>query len=121
MQTGMEKNLFGNHPVSLSASDSRAPPPAFASEPLVDVSAPEFREKNSSLSIETVGINLKEGYSAGISSVSDIVEIDGPSSSREPKFMKSSSPVRQLSLTYMIILFLQVLFILNMAMLCNEV
>lgn len=90
--TGMEKNLFGNHPVSLSASDSRAPPPAFASEPLVDVSAPEFREKNSSLSIETVGINLKEGYSAGISSVSDIVEIDGPSSSREPKFMKSSSP-----------------------------
>ncbi|XP_039019936.1 zinc finger protein-like 1 homolog [Hibiscus syriacus] len=31
MQTGMEKNLFGNHPVSLPTTDPRGPPPAFAS------------------------------------------------------------------------------------------
>ncbi|KAM5546982.1 hypothetical protein ABKV19_001486 [Rosa sericea] len=32
MQTGLEKNLFGNHPVSLSSTESHSPPPAFSSD-----------------------------------------------------------------------------------------
>ncbi|CAA0807465.1 RING/U-box superfamily protein [Striga hermonthica] len=38
LQTGLEKNLFGNHPVSLG-TETRSPPPAFASEPLMHPSA----------------------------------------------------------------------------------
>jgi hypothetical protein len=39
IQTGLEKNLFGNYPVSLPTAESRSPPPAFgwtAIEQLVD-------------------------------------------------------------------------------------
>ncbi|EXB80043.1 Zinc finger protein-like 1-like protein [Morus notabilis] len=39
MQTGLEKNLFGNHPVSLPVPESRNPPPAFASDPLIGAGA----------------------------------------------------------------------------------
>ncbi|KAG9148188.1 hypothetical protein Leryth_014125 [Lithospermum erythrorhizon] len=35
MQSGMEKNLFGNHPVSLQPAETRSPPPAFSSGPLL--------------------------------------------------------------------------------------
>ena len=89
MQTGLEKNLFGNYPVSLS-TESRPPPPAFASDPLMHVSA-----TGGSTSI--VGQDAR-GYSAatGIGS-DDIVEIDGPNSlnpsrSNQPNFTKSVSP-----------------------------
>lgn len=100
MQTGMEKNLFGNHPVSLPAVESRSPPPAFASDPLMHVSA-----TSSSPSIAKDETNFTDGYSSANGtgpsklSVSDIVEIDGPSlagnaqiSNHETNFMKSTSP-----------------------------
>ncbi|KAL6964102.1 hypothetical protein U1Q18_035157 [Sarracenia purpurea var. burkii] len=90
MQTGLEKNLFGNHPVSLPATESRTPPPAFSSDPLMHVSS-----TGGSMPIVTQDA---EGYSAatGIGS-NDIVELDGPSSvnpslSNQPNFPKSASP-----------------------------
>ncbi|PIN10193.1 putative E3 ubiquitin ligase [Handroanthus impetiginosus] len=84
LQSGMEKNLFGNHPVSF-ATESRIPPPAFASEPLVHAS------------IEKDAASIATG-SARPASL-DIVEVDGPSSAtsslpnHENNFMKSTSPV----------------------------
>ncbi|CAL5377486.1 unnamed protein product [Camellia sinensis] len=84
MQTGLEKNLFGNHPVSLPATESRTPPPAFASDPLMDATS--------------TGGNVA-GYSAATGMGSnDIVEIDDPSSvnpslsNQHTNFMKSASP-----------------------------
>lgn len=76
MQTGLEKNLFGNHPVSLLATESRTPP-AFSSDPLIHVSA-------------AGGSTSLLGKDAGADS-SDIVEIDSPSSNH-PNFTKSASP-----------------------------
>ena len=70
MQTSLEKNLFGNHPVSLPATESRGPSPAFASDPLISSLSPSVAKD-------------AEGYSVVSSakpSISDIVEIDGPSS-----------------------------------------
>lgn len=77
IQTGLEKNLFGNHPVSLLATESRTPPPAFSSDPLIHVSA-------------AGGSTSLLGNDAGAVS-SDIVEIDSPSSNH-PHFTKSASP-----------------------------
>lgn len=77
MQTGLEKNLFGNHPVSLLATESRTPPPAFSSDPLIHVSA-------------AGGSTSLLGKDAGAVS-SDIVEIDSPSSNH-PNFTKNASP-----------------------------
>ncbi|PIA33214.1 hypothetical protein AQUCO_04200161v1 [Aquilegia coerulea] len=83
MQTGLEKNLFGNYPVSLPTSEPNGPPPAFASDPLVHVSTSGVREKSN----------------AEISAT-DIVEIDGPNSRRNqlisehgPNFVPSPAPV----------------------------
>lgn len=87
MQTGLEKNLFGNHPVSLPVAESRSPPPAFASDPLISLTSAENREN---------GSNMTEAYSiptgAGTSKfpVSDISEIEDLSSAGN--FLKSSSP-----------------------------
>ncbi|GAV90491.1 hypothetical protein CFOL_v3_33900 [Cephalotus follicularis] len=71
VQTGMEKNLFGNHPV----------PPAFASDPLIHVSS----NGNASVppSIAKDVINVTEGYSAAVGvpsnlTVTEIMEIDSP-------------------------------------------
>ncbi|KAK6945995.1 hypothetical protein RJ641_013539 [Dillenia turbinata] len=82
MQTGLEKNLFGNHPVSLK-TESQGPPPAFASDPLVSVSG----VGGTSSSDNT---NLGEEYSGarGKAPVLDIVEIDGPNSAGN-SYMKS--------------------------------
>lgn len=81
MQTGLEKNLFGNHLVSSPLTESRGPPPAFASDPLVALSSTASRENNlSSSSVAKDGINI-----------SDIVEIESPNSAGD--FMKTSSPV----------------------------
>ncbi|KAH7518098.1 hypothetical protein FEM48_Zijuj09G0134600 [Ziziphus jujuba var. spinosa] len=102
MQTGLEKNLFGSHPVSLPAAESRGPPPAFASDPLINVSSTGSRENNagSSPSVEKVETNMTEGYSAVAGSglpVTDIVEVEGSSSAGN--FMKSSSPVGPVATT----------------------
>ncbi|XP_050212020.1 uncharacterized protein LOC126662168 [Mercurialis annua] len=78
MQTGLEKNLFGNHPVSLPA-----PPPAFASDPLVSIS--------SSPSMTNNEISIADGKGLPKISVTDIVEIESPSSAGN--YLKSSSPV----------------------------
>ncbi|KAJ4716157.1 zinc finger protein-like 1 [Melia azedarach] len=85
MQTGMEKNLFGNHPVSMAVTEPRGPPPAFASDPIISVSSPGGKEYNASSSPS----NITEGYTAP-STVSEIMEIDAPSSAGN--FIKSSSP-----------------------------
>ena len=88
----MEKNLFGNHPVSLPTTEPPGPPPAFASDPLINVTSTGGREYegNSSSSVAK-----DEGYSAvgGPSKliVTEIMEIDSPSSAGN--YMKTSSPV----------------------------
>ncbi|GFY95506.1 RING/U-box superfamily protein [Actinidia rufa] len=90
-QSGLEKNLFGNHPVSLPAPESRSPPPAFASDPLMHVTA-------TGGILSTVGKNATAYPDAtGIGS-NDIVEIDGPSSAtpstsnQQYNLMRSVSP-----------------------------
>lgn len=85
VQTGLEKNLFGNLPVSLPATESRSPPPAFASDPLVPTSRREY----------AAGLSPSAGKD---SEIVDIVEIDGPNSvspslsNHESTLMKGSSP-----------------------------
>ncbi|KAL5706830.1 hypothetical protein ACHQM5_024948 [Ranunculus cassubicifolius] len=81
IQTGLEKNVFGNHPVSLTSAESNGPPPAFASDPLVHISI----NTGSSNSIQDLA--------------TDIIEIDDPNSrgnqggpDHGPNFMKTSSP-----------------------------
>ncbi|PNY01267.1 zinc finger protein 1-like, partial [Trifolium pratense] len=75
LQTGMEKNIFGNHPVSLSVTESRSPPPAFSSDPLI--------------SRENLGNSQSvDGPELSRISVTDIVEIDGANSGGN--FMNSS-------------------------------
>ncbi|CAJ2630431.1 uncharacterized protein LOC123881838 isoform X1 [Trifolium pratense] len=75
VQTGMEKNIFGNHPVSLSVTESRSPPPAFSSDPLI--------------SRENLGNSQSvDGPELSRISVTDIVEIDGANSGGN--FMNSS-------------------------------
>lgn len=93
LQTGVEKNLFGNHPVSLVATESRGPPPAFASDPLIAVSSTGGMENNARPLVLQDEISVAEGYSAatGAGSSRDILEIDGPSTAGN--FVKTSSPV----------------------------
>ncbi|MBA0655149.1 hypothetical protein Goklo_007664, partial [Gossypium klotzschianum] len=84
MQTGMEKNLFGNHPVSLNTPEPSGPPPAIMRY-----------NGNSSASVAK-----DEGYSAvgpPKLSVSEIMEIDSPSSAGN--YMKTSSPVAPIATT----------------------
>ncbi|KAK8311319.1 hypothetical protein V6Z12_D02G242300 [Gossypium hirsutum] len=96
LQTGMEKILFGNHPVSLPRTEHRGPPPAFASDPLIDVAGGQEYDANSSPSVAKDG-----GYSAisGPSkpTITEIMEIDGPSSTES--YMKASSPVAPMATT----------------------
>ncbi|XP_043714185.1 zinc finger protein-like 1 homolog isoform X1 [Telopea speciosissima] len=102
MLTGQEKNLFGNHAVSLPAAESRVPPAAFASDPLVSVTG--AKEKNNVNSLDPSGdpsMSSSGMTGTGRSNISvDIVEIDGPSSvgsqfksDHEPNFIKAPSPV----------------------------
>ncbi|PON74811.1 43kDa postsynaptic protein [Parasponia andersonii] len=86
MQSGLEKNLFGSHPVSFPVTESRSPPPAFASDPLITVSSADGGEINAS-SISSVAT----GAGSLNFPVTDISEIEGPSSAGN--FVKSSSPV----------------------------
>lgn len=81
LQTGLEKNLFGNHPVSLTVMEPRSPPPAFASDPIMSSKA------NPLPSVAKDGTNITEGYMEP-TSVSEIMEIESPSSTGN--FIKSS-------------------------------
>ncbi|KAL4615244.1 hypothetical protein ACB092_07G109800 [Castanea dentata] len=95
MQTGMVKNLFGSHPVSLAATEFRGPPPAFASDPLIAVPSLGGMDNNASSPLVAQDeINVISGYlaaaGAGSSKVPDILEVDGPSTAGN--FMKGSSP-----------------------------
>lgn len=91
MQTGLEKNLFGNHPVSLAATESRGPPPAFASDPLVTSSTGGMENSAGLLPLVVQNeITVAEGGSSKLS-VTDPLEIDGPSTAGN--FVRSSSPV----------------------------
>ncbi|XP_039046303.1 zinc finger protein-like 1 homolog [Hibiscus syriacus] len=87
MQTGMEKNLFGNHP-----------PPAFASDPLMNMNSTGGREHGGNSS---PAVSKDEGYSTigGPSklTVSEITEIDGLVSAEN--YMKISSPVGPVATT----------------------
>ncbi|KAG2704076.1 hypothetical protein I3843_06G158500 [Carya illinoinensis] len=90
MMTGLEKNLFGNHPVSLAATESRGPPPAFASDPLVTSSTGGMENSAGLLPLVVQNeITVAEGGSSKLS-VTDPLEIDGPSTAGN--FVRSSSP-----------------------------
>lgn len=80
MQTGLEKNLFGNHPVSLSSAESHSPLPGFSSD-----AGGENIATSSSVAKDEAGAG------STILQVTDIVEIEGPSSAGN--FIKSTSPV----------------------------
>ncbi|KAK1402461.1 zinc finger protein-like 1-like [Heracleum sosnowskyi] len=87
MQTGIEKNLFGNHQIPLPVSDSRAPPPAFSSDPLIHVTS------NGSMSTSVV--KDAESYlgTTGTGSTKpstiDIEEIDDPNAANQANFIRS--------------------------------
>lgn len=78
----MEKNVFGNHPVSVT--ESRSPPPAFASDPLIS-------RENHGNSDSVDGYSTTTRSELPKLSVTDIVEIDGANPAGN--FMKNSSPV----------------------------
>ncbi|KAL8553423.1 hypothetical protein ACS0TY_001916 [Phlomoides rotata] len=94
MQTGLEKNMFGNHPVSLQGTESQNPPPAFASDPLIHASAAGDGEYNG----ENYPLVGKDAASTTRLDNLDILKIDGvstgtsPLHNHEPNFMKSTSP-----------------------------
>ncbi|KAL7002901.1 hypothetical protein U1Q18_004059 [Sarracenia purpurea var. burkii] len=82
--SGLEKNLFGNHSVSLPTTEMHSPPRAFASDPLMHVSATG--------SIPSVVLKDFEGCS------NDIVEIEGLGSAipslanQQANLMEGASP-----------------------------
>ncbi|KAL3621080.1 hypothetical protein CASFOL_035992 [Castilleja foliolosa] len=82
MQTGLEKNLFGNHPVSFG-TETRSPPQAFASEPLMHSS------------VGKDGVPSATGLTRPASS--EIVEIDDSSATsslpnNKSNLLKGTSP-----------------------------
>ncbi|XP_020579183.1 zinc finger protein-like 1 homolog [Phalaenopsis equestris] len=102
VQSGLEKNIFGNYLVSLPPSELRAAPPAFASDPLIHISASEDGEKGSSSSFDYVKDKSVTSSSGGLLSLKhseiDIVEIEDPSlaknhflSDQDPNFIKSKN------------------------------
>lgn len=103
IESGLERNIFGNHLVSLPAVESRAPPPpAFASDPLAHISGVEDREKSGSSSVNFTGDPTLPSSSIAVGpskhSEPEIVEVDDPSSlgnqlasAQDPKFRKAES------------------------------
>lgn len=88
MQTGLEKNVFGSHPVSMTTPD-HGPPPAFSSDPLKRVSGGGGTDGMINEATSGVGIGSSR------STTQDIVEIDGSSASsnnHEPNYIKAGSP-----------------------------
>ncbi|KAL9224309.1 hypothetical protein vseg_000357 [Gypsophila vaccaria] len=64
LQTGLEKNVFGNHPVSLTSPD-RGPPPAFASNPVNNVSGSGGSELKSGAGGESAIVQMDGSSPAG--------------------------------------------------------
>ncbi|XP_042458025.1 zinc finger protein-like 1 homolog [Zingiber officinale] len=110
IQSGLEKNVFGNHAVSPPALEHRVPPPAFTSDPLVRTSVAEEKDKSGATSVysdkdsrptisspTTDDKYLDEVYNSivgvGSSKVteSEIVEVDGPNG-LEHQLMKDQEP-----------------------------
>jgi hypothetical protein len=110
VQTGLEKNVFGNHFVTISKADTRTPP-AFASDPLKRLSSSGDRESNGANIISSAqDVSLPSTLHSGMySSASvesgtpihvepEIVEIEGPSPvitqfpEQESNFIRSPSP-----------------------------
>ncbi|KAH0459124.1 hypothetical protein IEQ34_011938 [Dendrobium chrysotoxum] len=101
IQSGLEKNIFGNYLVSLPPVEPRATPPAFASDPLVHISAADDGEKingNSFDSFKDKSMTSSGGIASLKISEEDIVEIEGPSSvgnhfmsDQDPNFMQSKN------------------------------
>ena len=107
MQTGIEKNIFGNYPVSTSVPENHGgPPPAFASDPLRHISGAGGTEGMKSEVNMTEGLSSGPGAGSSRASTHDIVEMDGSSQasslsvSHEPNYIKAGSPanVRKLCL-----------------------
>ncbi|XVE49317.1 hypothetical protein DITRI_Ditri01bG0073200 [Diplodiscus trichospermus] len=98
MQTGMEKNLFGNLPCSLPTTEPCSPPPAFASDPLINVTSTGGREYDGN-SMPSVAKDEGDSTVGGASklAVTEIMEIDGPSSAGN--YMKTLSPVAHVTTT----------------------
>jgi len=105
LQTGLETNVFGNHYVTIAKVDTRTP--AFASDPLKNLSSTDDRESNSANSAKDAALpsTLHSGiYSSAVGSGTtihvepEIVEIEGPSpvltqiSEQESNFIRSPSP-----------------------------
>ncbi|XP_020100606.1 zinc finger protein-like 1 homolog isoform X1 [Ananas comosus] len=104
VQSGLEKNVFGNHVVPMPTVDTHVPP-AFASDPLMRVS--EDREINGGksfdptkdLSTQSSSFSKEDKYLVEVNSSTiridtpepEIVEIDGPSSLGSQ--FKSPSPM----------------------------
>ncbi|KAF3328921.1 Zinc finger protein-like 1 [Carex littledalei] len=94
-QTGLEKNVFGNHIVTMPKPDMRGPPPAFASGPLVE------REDGVANSLDNnfppSSSLVTERYGIISSDEPEIVEVDGPNKGfmpeQESNYMKSVSPL----------------------------
>lgn len=108
LQTGLEKNVFGNHYVTIAKADTWTPP-AFASDPLKNLSTPADRESdgaNSSSKDAALPSTLHSGMYSTASVVSgvpihgesEIIEIEGPSPvitqfpEQESNFIRSPSP-----------------------------
>nr|CAB3494895.1 unnamed protein product [Digitaria exilis] len=109
VQTGLEKNVFGNHFVTIHKADTRTPP-AFASDPLKHLSGSGDRESNGAnigpARDASLRSTLHSGMysSAGVGSGTpihvepEIVEIEGPSPlitqfpEQESNFIRSPSP-----------------------------
>ncbi|CAO2842072.1 unnamed protein product [Amaranthus hypochondriacus] len=89
-QTGLEKNVFGSHPVSMTTPD-RGPPLAISSDPLKRLPGAGVTEGMKNEATPGAGISSSRATSH------EIVEIDGsPSSSlsanHEPNYIKAGSP-----------------------------
>lgn len=99
MQTGIEKNVFGNHPVAMSVPENRGGhPPAFASESLRHLSGAGGTEGMKSEANVTEGFSSGAGAGSSRAATHDVVETDGSSQasslsvSHEPNYIKAGSP-----------------------------
>jgi hypothetical protein len=110
LQTGLEKNVFGNHFVTISKANARTPP-AFASDPLKRLSTSDDREF---IGVNTINLDKDAalpptlqsgmytsstlGSGTAIHPEPEIVEVDSPSPivtqfpEQESNFIRSLSP-----------------------------
>ncbi|KAL6842378.1 hypothetical protein ACP4OV_027805 [Aristida adscensionis] len=108
-KTGLEKNVFGNHFVTIPKADPRTP--AFASDPLKNLTSSGDRASNGASTINSAkdaamlsalpsGVYSSASVPSGtaIHAEPEIVEIDGPGPviaqfpEQEPNFIRSPSP-----------------------------